>query len=73
LATFDEWGEEIEEMRHADNKVYVALTQHGRGKGSGGEIEDSYAVIYELESDQIIRMTLYMDRNEALKAAGLQE
>ena len=36
LGAFDEWREEIEEMRDLGSQVCVVSTQHGRGRGTGG-------------------------------------
>jgi ketosteroid isomerase-like protein len=73
LGAFDEWREEIEEMRDLGSQVCVVSTQHGRGKGSGIETKTRYAVLYEVRGNRITRMTLYSDRAEALEAAGLAE
>jgi ketosteroid isomerase-like protein len=73
LAAWDEWREEIEEMRDLDSRVLVVSTQHGRAKGSGIEVEARYAVLYEIHGDKITRMALYSGPAQALKAAGLEE
>jgi ketosteroid isomerase-like protein len=43
VGTFDEWREEIDDVRDLGDQVFVAATQRGRGKGSGVEIETHYA------------------------------
>jgi ketosteroid isomerase-like protein len=73
VGTFNEWREEIEEMRDLGNLVYVVATQRGRGKGSGVEVENRYALLYELRGDKITRMTVYQEPAQALEAAGLSE
>jgi ketosteroid isomerase-like protein len=73
VGTFDEWREEIAEIRDRGTQVYVLAVQHGRGKGSGVEVEDRYALIYEVRGDKIARMTMYGEPAEALEAAGLSE
>jgi ketosteroid isomerase-like protein len=70
LGTWEEWREEIEEMRDLGDQVYVIATQRGRGKGSGVEVENRYALLYEVHGDQITRMTVYIEAAEALEAAG---
>ena len=70
LGAFEEWHEDIDEMRDIGGHVYVAATQHGRGKGSGIETEAHYALLYEVREGLITRMTLYPDRAEALRAAS---
>ncbi len=42
IGAFDDWSEEIEELREIDGQVYVAATQRGLGKGSGIETEFRY-------------------------------
>ncbi len=73
VGTFDEWREEIEEMRDLGSQVYVVATQRGRGKGSGVEVETRYALLYEVQGDRITSMTMYPQPTEALHAAGLSE
>jgi ketosteroid isomerase-like protein len=70
LGTWEEWREEIEEMRDLGSQVFVIATQRGRGKGSGVEVENRYALLYEVHGDQITRMTVYIEPAEALEAAG---
>jgi ketosteroid isomerase-like protein len=69
VAAFDDWHEEIEEMRDLGDKVYVLARQRGRGKDSGIEIEVRYGLLYELRAEKITRMTMYADPADALKAA----
>jgi len=73
LGAFDEWREEIEEMRDLGSQVFVVSTQHGRGKGSGIETKTRYAVLYEVRGNQITRMIMYSAPAEALAAVGLSE
>lgn len=73
VGTFDDWREEIAEIRDLGSQVYVLATQFGRGKGSGVEVELTYAVLYEVKGDRITQMTIYMDPAEALEAAGVAE
>jgi ketosteroid isomerase-like protein len=72
IGAFDEWREEVEEMRDLGGKVYVVATQRGRGKESGVEVETRYALLYEVQDDKITRMTLFRGPSEALEAAGPQ-
>jgi ketosteroid isomerase-like protein len=70
IGAFDEWSEEIEEMRDLGDHVYVASVQRGRGKGSGVEVEQRYALLYHVEGGRITRMTVYLEPAEAVAAAG---
>jgi ketosteroid isomerase-like protein len=73
VGSFDEWHEEIEEMRDLGTQVYVVARQVGRGKVSGVEVEQRYAVLHEIQGDKISRVTIYREPAEALKAAGLSQ
>jgi ketosteroid isomerase-like protein len=73
VGTFDDWREEIEEIRDCGAQVYVLAVQYGRGKGSGIEVEERYALIYEVRGDKIARMAMYGEPSEALEAVGLSE
>ena len=73
VGAWDDWREEIEEMRDLGSHVVVVSTQRGRAKGSGIEVETRYAVLYRIHGDRITRMVLHSGPAEALEAAGLSE
>ena len=73
VAAFDDWSEEIEEIRDLRDHVLVAAKQRGRGKGTGIETELRYALLYELEDGKISSMTFYSDVAEALGAVAQSE
>jgi ketosteroid isomerase-like protein len=70
VGAFEEWREEIEEIRDLGDQVYVVAKQRGRGRSSGIETELRYALLYEVREGAITRMTLYSEPAEALEAAG---
>jgi ketosteroid isomerase-like protein len=70
---WEEWSQEIEEMRDLGSQVCVVTIERGRGKGSGIEVEDRWAVLYEIEGDKISSMRLFTTTAEALEAARLSE
>jgi ketosteroid isomerase-like protein len=73
MTAWEEWREEIEEIRDLGSRVLVLSVQRGRGKGSGVEVEARWAVVYELDGGQITSMRIYGNSEEALEAAGLRE
>jgi ketosteroid isomerase-like protein len=73
VGAWEEWHEDIEEMRDLGNQVLVVSKQHGRAKGSALEVEARYAVLYEIAGERIIRMTLYAEPAMALEAARGRE
>jgi ketosteroid isomerase-like protein len=73
VGAFDDWLEEIHEIRDLGSHVYVVATQRGHAKASGIEVESRYALLYQVEGGQITRMALFDDEAEALAAAAAQE
>jgi ketosteroid isomerase-like protein len=73
VSTWDEYREEIDEIRDLGDRVFVAATQHGRGKGSGIELETQYGWLYAVEDGRITTITAYDSPAAALKAAGVSE
>ena len=72
IGEFNEWREEVEEMRDLGDSVCVVATQRGRGYKSGVEVEARYALLFEVRDDKITRMTMFRGLSEALEAAGPQ-
>ena len=73
VGAWDDWREEIEEIRDLGSRVLACSTQHGRSKGTGIEVETRYVVLYEVHGGKIIRMALHYTPAEALEAVGLRE
>ena len=71
---FEEWSQHVEQFIDAgNNRVVGLLSQSGVGKLSGVPVEQEYAVIYDLEDGRLVRARAYLDRDQALKDAGLSE
>ena len=73
VGAFDDYEEEIEELRDLGSRVLALITQRGRGRGSGVEVEISPAVLYEIRNDLICGVVPYTDRAQALEDTGLPE
>jgi ketosteroid isomerase-like protein len=73
VGTWDDYSERIEEVRDLGDTVCLIALQRGRGKGSGVEIENRFAQLYEVEDGLITSLQMFMDPASALKAAGLEE
>jgi ketosteroid isomerase-like protein len=61
------------EFRDLGDRVLVLGRLKGRGKGSGAPVDTPYAGIFDFRGDRIWRSRVYLDRAEALRAAGLSE
>ena len=73
VGAFDDYEEEIEELRDVGDQVLVLITQRGRGKGSGAEVVINAAVLYEVKDGVISGLVAFTERADALEAAGLEE
>ena len=70
---FDDFGFDPERFIDAGNRVVVFGQQHGRGKTSGMDINESQVHVYTVSDGKIVRWQMFHDRREALEAAGLSE
>jgi ketosteroid isomerase-like protein len=62
------------EVIDAGDKVVTAITVHGKGKGSGVDVEMHLFNIWTLRDSKVVRLVGgYRDRSEALRDAGLPE
>jgi ketosteroid isomerase-like protein len=70
---FAEWDYEVGELLDAGDSVIAHIHQWGRGKGSGATVEDSHWQVWTVRDGKVVRVTLRVDRDEALEAVGLSE
>jgi ketosteroid isomerase-like protein len=56
-----------------DDGVFLVVDLRGRGRGSGVDVEGTFAWLYRLREGKITRMDGYLSREEALEAVGLRE
>jgi ketosteroid isomerase-like protein len=70
---WDEIRYRPEKFIGAGNQVVVLQHEFRRGRGSGVEVEIDTAAIFEIRNGRVVRIQGYIDRAEALKAAGLSE
>jgi uncharacterized protein len=71
---FDDWSVGYERLIDAPGDRVVALAyQTATGKGSGVPVDVRYGQVFEFEDGRLIRTRFYLDRAEALEAAGLSE
>jgi ketosteroid isomerase-like protein len=69
---FEDYHPEIERFLDAGDKVVTLAVERGRGRGSGAEVEENRtAHVWTMRHGKAIRLDLYLNRAEALKAAGL--
>jgi ketosteroid isomerase-like protein len=64
---------EAQEIIDAGNRVIVVVHHRGRGRASGIEVDQHFAMVWTLRDGRAVRMALYPTRGQALEAAGLSE
>ena len=62
-----------EEFIDAGDRVLVTEHHSGRGRGSGIEVDTRLYSVYTLRDGKVVRADEYIERGEALEAAGLRE
>ena len=71
---FEAFSWEAEDILDAgDDRVLVLLRVRGRGKGSGADFDTGAGWLLTLREARVVRVDAYLDRQEALEAAGLDE
>jgi uncharacterized protein len=71
---FDERRSELKECVPAGgDRVITIVLHHARGKLSGVEVEMWHHHVWTLRDGKVVRWQMFLNREEALEAAGLSE
>src|SRR4051812_24608239 len=73
VGAWEDFRINVEELTELGEHVLARLHEHGRGKGSGVEVDRHLFQLFTLRGDKIVRLRMYEDQAEALEAAGLSE
>jgi ketosteroid isomerase-like protein len=74
IDTFDQFKvEPLEVIDAGQDRVVAVLRISGRAKLSGVETELTFAALYTVRDEKVVRGREYWTRDEALEAAGLAE
>jgi len=73
LGAWESYVAKAEEVIGAGDQVVVVNYERGRGKGSGVEVENRSANVFDLREGKVTRKRPFRTRTEALEAAGLSE
>lgn len=57
----------------ADNDVVATYRVHGRGRGSGVAVDQRLTLVWSVRGGKVARVRAFLERSQALEAAGLQE
>ncbi len=72
--TFENFRVELEEVIHADDEQVVTVVRDGgRIKGSDAETWNRFFHVWSFSDSKIARLSIHIERNRALEAAGLSE
>jgi ketosteroid isomerase-like protein len=63
----------ISDLRASGDRVFQAVTGRGRGKRSKANFEQPVWFVTTVRDGLAVRVETYVDRAEALEAAGLSE
>ena len=63
----------MEELTDLGEHVLARTRHHGRGKGSGVEVDREIFQLWTFRQDKVVRAKMYYDHAEALAAVGLSE
>ena len=67
-----EWMQvEITDIQEIDDRILVTLHQRAKGKGSEVEVGVDTYNVYTFENGKVTRVELFLNRDDALEAAGL--
>ena len=69
---WDDWRFEAERFLDAGDQVVVFVRISGTGKQSGAAVAISTAHLFSLRDGRATRFEIFLDRHEALRAAGLE-
>ena len=72
-AAWDEITVSVERIEDLDDRVLTLGTFHGRGGGSGVEINAEAAWLHTLKDGLVVHLRSFSTWQEALEAAGLSE
>jgi ketosteroid isomerase-like protein len=57
----------------AGDDVVATYRVHGRGRGSGVEVDQRLTLVWSVRDGKIARVRAYLERNQALEVVGLQK
>lgn len=73
LSGWADWRCVPDDFLEFGDHVVVLATYHGRGRGSGVEIEQEGAHVFELRDGKVVRLEIFATRERALRSVQLAE
>ena len=69
LSEWEHWRAQAEEYLEFGDHVVVLARYHGQGRGSGVEIHQDGAHVFELRDGKIVRLEIFASRERAIESA----
>jgi ketosteroid isomerase-like protein len=66
LSGWEHWRAEADEFREIGDYVVVLASYHGRGRGSGVEIEQQGAHVFKVRDGKVVRLEIFASRELAI-------
>jgi ketosteroid isomerase-like protein len=73
LESWDEYSVEIKRLTRNGDKVLVDLLQSGVGKGSGIAFSEPFAQVLTFDGEKVVRFEIFVELEDAERAAGLRD
>jgi ketosteroid isomerase-like protein len=78
---FRDWHEVWADMKYdfeelfdaGDEYVISVVTRRARGRASGADVERPFALVWTLRDGKVVRVVWFLNRTDALEAAGVAE
>ena len=68
LSEWEHWRAEAEDYLEFGDHVVVLASYYGQGKGSGVEIHQDGAHVFELRDGKVVRLEIFANREKAIKS-----
>jgi ketosteroid isomerase-like protein len=73
IAAYDDWKQNVKEIIDAGSQVVVIARQRGRLHDSDSWVDLEAGFVYTIEDGLLARVDVYGNRDDALKAVGLEK
>jgi len=72
--SWQDWHFDLDEVRDVgEDQVFAAIHEWGIGAGTGANVDQRRYFVFTLRAGRAVRVRMFSDRGEALKAVGLEE
>jgi ketosteroid isomerase-like protein len=68
LSEWEHWRAEADDFLELGDHVIVLASYHGRGRGSGVEIHQDGAHVFELRDGKVVRLEIFASRDKAIES-----